>query len=290
MLRADAALHCAHVRVCVRRYLLNLDGHTAAYRLGHLLATNSLVLKQESRQLEYYYRFALKCPPQTLASALAGLTLMLGLSATEDSADSFLVQYLCLQLPCACLQLPNMSANALQHLKLTVVALSPRRSLRAYHHYVPILKKSEDDLVPRIDWARQHETQARHIVSNANHFAMRYVTYPVRVVYWKYVLLAYRSLILDMDDYFKQSASTGSQMEVLLKNLAAKQATGPLAGSNATLGQALSDPAVQARLDAVAALAGEEAAVEEQQQLGVLLSGPGSGLEDALESLTGGDY
>jgi hypothetical protein len=38
------------------RYLLNLDGHTAAYRLGHLLATNSLVLKQESPQVEYYYR------------------------------------------------------------------------------------------------------------------------------------------------------------------------------------------------------------------------------------------
>lgn len=38
------------------RYLLNLDGHTAAYRLGHLLATNSLVLKQESPMVEYYYR------------------------------------------------------------------------------------------------------------------------------------------------------------------------------------------------------------------------------------------
>lgn len=38
------------------RYLLNLDGHSAAYRLGHLLATNSLVLKQESSAWEYYYR------------------------------------------------------------------------------------------------------------------------------------------------------------------------------------------------------------------------------------------
>jgi hypothetical protein len=156
---------------------------------------------------------------------------------------------------------------------------------------VPILKKSEHDLVPRIDWARQHETQARHIISNANHFAMRYVTYPARVVYWKYVLLAYRSLIPDMDEYFKQSASTGSQMEVLLKNLAAKQAAGPLsgAGPNATLGEALLDPAVLARLDAVAALAGDDAVVEQEQQLGAILSGPGSGLEDALESLTGGD-
>jgi protein glucosyltransferase len=38
------------------KYLLNLDGHTAAYRLAILLATNSLVLKQESRYLEWYYR------------------------------------------------------------------------------------------------------------------------------------------------------------------------------------------------------------------------------------------
>lgn len=49
---AKNALHC--LSFC--RYLLNLDGHTAAYRLGHLLATNSLVLKQESAQVEYYYR------------------------------------------------------------------------------------------------------------------------------------------------------------------------------------------------------------------------------------------
>ncbi|GBF97933.1 ATP synthase F1 complex assembly factor [Raphidocelis subcapitata] len=37
------------------KYLLNLDGHTAAYRFATLLATNSLVLKQESRQVEWFY-------------------------------------------------------------------------------------------------------------------------------------------------------------------------------------------------------------------------------------------
>lgn len=35
-----------------KQYLLNLDGHTAAYRFAMLLGTNSLVLKQESRQVE----------------------------------------------------------------------------------------------------------------------------------------------------------------------------------------------------------------------------------------------
>lgn len=38
------------------RWLLNLDGWTAAYRFAQLLAVNSLVLKQESPELEFYYR------------------------------------------------------------------------------------------------------------------------------------------------------------------------------------------------------------------------------------------
>lgn len=43
------------------KWLLNLDGHVAAYRLSQLLATNSLVLKQHSPWLEYYYRCTLGC-------------------------------------------------------------------------------------------------------------------------------------------------------------------------------------------------------------------------------------
>eukprot|EP00775_Hariotina_reticulata_P005495 gene5495-5730_t len=38
------------------KWLLNLDGHVAAYRLAQLLATNSLVLKQQSSYHEYYYK------------------------------------------------------------------------------------------------------------------------------------------------------------------------------------------------------------------------------------------
>lgn len=38
------------------RWLLNLDGHVAAYRLAQLLATNSLVLKQQSFFSEFYYK------------------------------------------------------------------------------------------------------------------------------------------------------------------------------------------------------------------------------------------
>lgn len=41
--------------------LLNLDGYAASSRLGLLLATNSLTLKQHSVYKEYYYRSVLPC-------------------------------------------------------------------------------------------------------------------------------------------------------------------------------------------------------------------------------------
>jgi hypothetical protein len=55
------------------------------------------------------------------------------------------------------------------------------RSLRAFHQYVPIFKTSEHDLMPRIEWAFQHEELSRHIVFNANRFALTYTTYKARV-------------------------------------------------------------------------------------------------------------
>ena len=38
------------------RFLLNTDGHTASSRLGHLLGLNSVVLKEKSPWIEYFYR------------------------------------------------------------------------------------------------------------------------------------------------------------------------------------------------------------------------------------------
>uniref|UniRef100_A0A383W8X9 Glycosyl transferase CAP10 domain-containing protein n=1 Tax=Tetradesmus obliquus TaxID=3088 RepID=A0A383W8X9_TETOB len=140
------------------KWLLNLDGHIAAYRLANLLATNSLVFKQQSNMVEYYYR-----------------------------------------------------------------------SLRPFHHYVPIFKTSEHDLVPRLEWAFAHDELSRHIVFNANRFALTYTTYKARVLYWKYVLLAYKELVPDMEDYFRYTVSAepllsqpgDSFMGSLLKQLAA---------------------------------------------------------------------
>ncbi len=54
-------MHCVHVcaYACSSfrwKFLLNLDGFTAAYRLAKYLLTNSVVLKEESTKIEYYYR------------------------------------------------------------------------------------------------------------------------------------------------------------------------------------------------------------------------------------------
>jgi hypothetical protein len=37
------------------RFLISTDGHTASSRLGHLLGINSVVLKERSPWIEYYY-------------------------------------------------------------------------------------------------------------------------------------------------------------------------------------------------------------------------------------------
>ena len=37
------------------KYLISTDGHTASSRLGHLLGINSVVLKERSPWIEYYY-------------------------------------------------------------------------------------------------------------------------------------------------------------------------------------------------------------------------------------------
>eukprot|EP00775_Hariotina_reticulata_P003900 gene3900-4154_t len=111
------------------KWLLNLDGWTAAYRLAQLLAVNSLVFKQESARLEFYYR-----------------------------------------------------------------------SLKPFQHYVPILKESEHDLIPRVQWAQQHEHhEVQDIVRRANEFAMKYTTWKARMLYLKYVLLAYKQLFNGTD-------------------------------------------------------------------------------------------
>jgi hypothetical protein len=149
--------------------------------------------------------------------------------------------------------------------------------------------------MPRLRWAREHEPQVRRIVDNANHFALRYASYPARIMYWKYVLLAYRSLIPGMDEYFAQSAATGSQMEVMLKDLAQKQGFASVSNRSshaARRGQddEFLDPDIQSQLEAVAALAGDDDAEAEEQQLGAaVLLGPGSDLEDALSSLAGSE-
>ena len=58
------------------RFQLNTDGHTASSRLGHLLGINSVVLKERSPWIEYYYP-ALKVGEDHLEFEIHGLVHML---------------------------------------------------------------------------------------------------------------------------------------------------------------------------------------------------------------------
>lgn len=119
--------------------------------------------------------------------------------------------------------LVGVYAGMLAH-PLWLPMLPAYRSLRPFHHYVPIFKTSEHDFIPRLQWAMAHQDMVKHIVSNANHFAMTYTTYKARIYYWKYVLMAYKKIFTDQDDYFSRAAQPKNQMELLLKQqLAALQ-------------------------------------------------------------------
>ena len=58
------------------RFHLHTDGHTASCRLGHLLGINSVVLKERSPWIEYYYR-ALKEGEDHLGFEVDGIKTLL---------------------------------------------------------------------------------------------------------------------------------------------------------------------------------------------------------------------
>ena len=47
---------CVCAQHALYKYLLNLDGYTASYRLAKLMHSNSVVLKEASPHIEYFYR------------------------------------------------------------------------------------------------------------------------------------------------------------------------------------------------------------------------------------------
>ncbi len=113
------------------QYLLNVDGHSAAYRFAMLLGVDSLVFKQASRHREWFYA-----------------------------------------------------------------------SVRPGVHYLPVLQ-NRTDVLDQVAWAEARPREAAAIVANANRFALTYTTYYARVVYWIYVLQAYRDLVEGQGRYFE---------------------------------------------------------------------------------------
>ena len=67
------------------RFQISTDGHTASSRLGHLLGINSVVLKERSPWIEYYYP-ALKKGEDHLEFEVQGLAHVLKKSRVRITA------------------------------------------------------------------------------------------------------------------------------------------------------------------------------------------------------------
>jgi len=104
------------------RYLVSVDGYTAAWRLARLLSLGSLVLKQDSPFDEFWYGW-----------------------------------------------------------------------LRRGVHYVP-LAEDLGDLLPRVEWAREHGEEARRVARAGSAFVRKHLALPQLQCFWASMLRAYAQL------------------------------------------------------------------------------------------------
>lgn len=74
------------------KYLINLDGTVAAYRLPNLLAGNSLVIKQSSKYYEHFYHLLREyehiIPVKEDLSDLQDIMKLLGIESSQETNDN----------------------------------------------------------------------------------------------------------------------------------------------------------------------------------------------------------
>lgn len=66
-------------------------------------------------------------------------------------------------------------------------------ALKPYVHYIPVAKDL-GDLIEKINWARDHDSECEAIAKNARNFAIENLTRPDLLVYWYFLLLKYSEL------------------------------------------------------------------------------------------------
>lgn len=67
--------------------------------------------------------------------------------------------------------------------------------MRPMEHFVPVWKDGPEDLMEQLQWARDHDEEARMIGVRAREFAMRHLTQEARGEYWRALLKEYGRLM-----------------------------------------------------------------------------------------------
>jgi len=62
-------------------------------------------------------------------------------------------------------------------------------------HYLPVWKKTPDDIIPALEWAKAHDDVAREIAKSAQEFALKYLNKRARTCYWYRLLVEYSKLL-----------------------------------------------------------------------------------------------
>ncbi|GLI64364.1 hypothetical protein VaNZ11_007608 [Volvox africanus] len=157
------------------KYLLSADGFTASCRLGKLLGTNSVVLKETTPWIEYYYRMS------TLIFMIKGIMLLGDFVFTQTQTQTQIQTQTCAH----CLRIPPGDCCR-------------TRSLEPNVHFVPFTKDSVLEVVKALEVDPQ---RCQRIAAEAQQFTYTFLSQHAKAMYVKRALVYYNSLLPDMEAF-----------------------------------------------------------------------------------------
>jgi hypothetical protein len=98
------------------------------------------------------------------------------------------------------------------------------RDLKPYVHYIP-LKSDLSDLIEKLDWAKEHDSQCKEIASRATQFAKEFLMYEDILLYFAQVLIRYAKLqMIDTTQISKEMQDNPCWVCIQYRNRLKKQA------------------------------------------------------------------
>ncbi|KAG1665547.1 hypothetical protein FOA52_000693 [Chlamydomonas sp. UWO 241] len=142
------------------KYLLHLDGQALSSRIDLLLPLNSLVFKEESGYTTFYYHLLKPkvsiLKPRDHSSGARGIRVL-----KEESGCTTFYHHL----------------------------------LKPKVHYVPVWEETPDDMLKAVQWAREHDDEAKKIAAAGQAFAIKYLSKRARTCYWLELLTQFSKLL-----------------------------------------------------------------------------------------------